>query len=83
MDTTTLQNSIANTKLAIEAYENALTALAAGNVQQYTIDTGQTRQTVTRLDLPAVNKALDGLYNRLSMLQQRLSGSGSIVRPGW
>jgi Mg2+ and Co2+ transporter CorA len=84
MDAGFLQDRIAATKAQIIAYEDAAAALASGNIQSYTIDTGQTRQTVTRLDLADIQKTIDSLYNRLSTLQARLSGSGTvIVGPAW
>lgn len=83
MDNTYLTDRIAKTKVLIEAYEDATTALAGG-VQSYTLDTGQSRQTVTKLDLEALNKMLDTLYNRLCIMQTRLNGSGTvIVRPAF
>jgi hypothetical protein len=84
MDTTTLQASIAATKLAITAYEAAQLALATGGVQSYTLDTGQTRQTVTKLDLDGIQKTLDILYNRCATLSARLTGGNvSTGRPAW
>jgi len=82
MQSTFLQGRIETTKLTIVAYEDALFALGNG-VQSYTLDTGQTRQTVTKLDLSALNKTLDSLYNRCATLEARLTGGAVIVRPGW
>ena len=84
MDRTFLQARIDATKLLIVAYEDAVTALVSGQVQEYTLDTGQDRQSVTKINLTQANKALDGLYNRLCTLQARLDGSGAtIVRPAF
>ena len=83
MDNTYLTDRIAKTKVLIEAYEDASTALASG-VQSYTLDTGQSRQTVTKLDLKDLNSMLDSLYNRLCVMEARLNGSGTtIARPGF
>ena len=71
MDAEFLQGRIDATKAQIIAYEDAITALTSGGVQSYTLDTGQSRQTVTRLELSTLNNALDGLYNRLVTLQAR------------
>lgn len=83
MDRTFLEERITRTKALIVAYEDALLALAGDGAQQsYTLDTGQTRQTVTRADIPRLNKMLDALYNRCTMFEQRLNGGGStIARP--
>lgn len=84
MDATFLQERIDATKAQIIAYEDAATALAGGGVQSYTLDTGQSRQTVTRLDLRALQDKIDSLYNRLATLEARLNGSGTITaRPAW
>lgn len=83
MDREFIQARIDATKAQIIAYENAADALASG-VQSYTIDTGQTRQTVTKLDMRGIQNTLDQLYNRCATLEARLNGSGTVnVRPVW
>ena len=76
---------LATTEAQLLAWMDAQTALAANTgVQSYTIDTGQTRQTVTRADIDKVNAMIDSLMNRCAVLQQRLTGAGnSIARPCW
>ena len=80
-----LTESITKTKLVITAYEDAILALAgAGAIESYTLDTGQSRQTVTRADVSSINRIINSLMNRCATLQARLNGSGSgIGRPGW
>jgi len=83
MQTAFIQARIDATKLQIVAYEDALTALAAG-AQSYTLDTGQSRQTVTKFDLSDLNAVIDSLYNRCATLEARLNGSGTIMGvPEW
>ena len=78
-----IQGRIDATKLQIVAYEDAALALGSG-VQSYTLDTGQSRQQVTKLDLSMVQKTIDSLYNRCATLEARLNGSGTLTaRPGW
>ena len=78
-----IQDRITATKLQIVTYEDAALALGAG-VQSYIIDTGQSRQSVTKLDLKDLQTTIDSLYNRCAMLEVRLNGSGTItVRPAW
>lgn len=78
-----LTERITKTKALIVVYEDAIDALAAG-AQQYSLDTGQTRQTVTKAQLPSLREMLATLENRLAVLDARLNGSGSVVvRPGW
>ena len=84
MDAAFIQERITATKALIILYEDAVTALVTGGVESYTLDTGQSRQTVTKLDINNLNKALDTLYNRCATLQARLTGSGSTTaRPAW
>ena len=84
MDREFLTGRITATKSLIIAYEDALTAIgAAGGVQSYTLDTGQSRQTVTRADIPELNKMLDALYSRCATLEARLTGGTVTVVPGW
>ena len=84
MDATDLAARITATKALIDAYEAAALALATGGVQSYMLDTGQSRQTVTKLDLGGLQKTLDMLYNRCATLQARLNGGNSFTaRPAW
>ncbi len=84
MDAAFIQARIDATKLQIVAYEDAALALGTGGVQSYELDTGQSRQRVTKTDLPAIQKTIDGLYNRCATLEARLTGNGvAIGRPAW
>lgn len=84
MDRTFLQARITATKAQIIAYEAAIDAIIAGGIQSYTLDTGQTDQTVTKLNLAATQRTLDSLYNRCATMEARLNGSGVVTgRPGW
>lgn len=75
---------ITSTKTLIDTYEDAILALGeAGGIQSYTLDTGQSRQTVTRYDISSLSKSLDRLYNRLATLESRLYGSSITARPSW
>lgn len=78
-----IQARIDATKLQIIAFENASLQLAENEIQSYTMDTGQTRQVVTRLELGALERAIDGLYNRCATLEARLNGGAVLVRPLW
>lgn len=79
-----LQARIAATQALITAYEEAALSLASGAIQSYTLDTGQSRQTVTKFDLDKLEAVLDTLYNRCAMLEARLNGSNvSVGRAGW
>jgi len=79
-----LDQRIQKTRRLIENYEEAIEQLALGE-QSYTIDTGQSRQTVTRAQLPSLSQTLSMLENRLATLCARRGGGGSVVigRPGF
>ena len=84
MDTAFLIERIEKTKATIIIYEDAIDALITGGVEEYTLDTGQSRQTVKKLDIDKLQSVLDSLYNRLCTMQARLTGGGTVtVRPCW
>ena len=84
MDTAFLTERITATKALIIIYEEAASSLMTDSVQSYTLDTGQSRQVVTKMDIARINEKINGLYNQLTILQNRLNGSStSIVRPVW
>lgn len=84
MDPAFLQARIDKTKELIVAYEDAVLSLTNGQISQYTLDTGQSRQVVTKLNIATLNNAIDALYNRLVTLEARQTGNGSLtVGPGW
>lgn len=83
MDRTFLTARITAAKAQIVAYEDAITTLTAGGTLQYSLDTGQSRQSVTRNDVVRLNRQLDALYNRLATLEARLYGLALTARPGY
>lgn len=81
---TFLQNQLTETETLITAYNAAILALTVGGQQSYSLDTGQTKQTVTNLDVTRLNNTIDSLMNRRATLKARLNGDGGgIVSPGW
>ncbi len=75
---------IAKVELLIVIYEDALAALATGNIQTYKLDTGQSVQSVTRLNLTELENALARAENRLATLNARCTGAGTIHGvPAW
>lgn len=84
MDTIFLTERIAAIKALIIVYETAASSLMSDSIQSYTLDTGQSRQVVTKIDIARINDKISALYNQLTILQNRLNGSNtSIVRPAW
>lgn len=79
-----LQQRITSIQAQIVAYENAIIALATGGIQSYTIDTGQSRQTVTKIELDKLTKVINSLMNQLAVYEARLTGNGTAIgRPAW
>jgi hypothetical protein len=74
---------IERTRTLIEAHEDAIEALSSG-AQTYHLDTGQTRQTVTKAQLSQLMNALTRLENRLSVLEIRRHGGATYqAKPGF
>jgi hypothetical protein len=80
-----LQDRIDATEAQIIALETAITTfISTGLTQSYTLDTGQTRQTVTNSTLSEAELLLESLYNRLANLNNRRNGCGVLhVIPGF
>ena len=63
-------------KRSAVAIQAAIDALTIGGVQSYQLDTGQTRQLVTKMNLTSLNNVLQSTLNRVATLQARLGGCG-------
>ena len=75
---------ITKTQALIVAHEDALLALGEGGVQEYRLNTGQSDQKVTKMDVKDLQGTVDSLYNTLATLEARCTGSGTkIGRPSW
>jgi hypothetical protein len=85
IDQAWLNARILATQAEIEAMEILLEQLtASGGMITYTLDTGQSRQVVTKMDSKRAGSYLDSLYNRLAILCARKNGSNSFTaRPAW
>jgi len=83
MDIAFLDERISDTKAKIVAYGLAVDALLAGGIAEYRLDTGQSIQRVTKIDIDQLNKAIDNLTNRLVTYQARRNGASVIVRPAY
>jgi hypothetical protein len=85
-----ITDSILNTQMTtlqnhVTAWNGALIALSAANgVKSYTVDTGQSVQTVTRNEINKINDVIQSLLNQIAVIETRLTGCGSTyVNPGW
>jgi hypothetical protein len=82
-DAAWLEERLAAKKALIVKYETEIDALSDG-AQTYSLDTGQTRQVVTKANLSEMRNMIARLESDISTLQQRLYGCGRFqVRPGW
>ena len=70
-------------KEQIIAYEDAITFLITNPTKSYKLDTGQSNQEVTRVDLGTLQTQLDGLMNRLVTIEARIKGASNINAPAW
>ena len=73
---------LAATEALIVTYENALTALASG-AQSYSLNTGQTQQTVTKANIASLRDTLNMQENRRATIRARLYGGGTHVTPNF
>lgn len=74
---------IVKVKALIEKYDDALLALGTQGVQQYQLDTGQTRMLVTKANITSLANVRKDLLNELATLQARVHGAGLRVIPSW
>lgn len=77
-----LDERIAKTKELIVKYEDAIDALSSG-AQTYSLDTGQTSQSVTKAQLGSLRNMLQELENRLEWLNAKRHGRTVNVTPGF
>ncbi len=79
-----IEQRIEQARRMIEVYEEAIIKVGTDGVMSYTLDTGQTRQVVTKQNLTELRNALSSWENRLQMLENKLNGGGSFVmKPAW
>jgi hypothetical protein len=65
-------------KARIAAYILASSELASGAIQSYELESGQTRQKVTKANIDLLEQAISAAMNQLTTLEARLCGSGTI-----
>ena len=77
-----IRDRIEATQELILAIEAAMVSVAGG-ATSYTIDSGQTRQTVTKSTSGELKNTLNELENRRAVLRSQLNGTKVNLRPGW
>lgn len=84
MDNQFIEDRIAARKLLVVQLEEAIFQLSFNNISQYTLNTGQTVQTVTKRDIVTLEKLLSSTLNGIAELEARLNGSGTVIAgPAW
>lgn len=63
--------------------EDIETKILSGKVYSYTLDTGQTRESVTRHNITELRKYIEALENRRATLLAKLRGSSFVGRPAY
>lgn len=83
MDNAFLDARIAATEALIVQYEAAMASAGNMGIASYTIDTGQNRQTVVKMNITELSRVIQRLYNQLATLELRRFGSPKTVAPVW
>jgi hypothetical protein len=77
------QTRLAKTKAIIDALDDAILQLSTTAILEYHLDTGQSKQRVTRQDVPRLVDMRSDLFNQYDALCARLTNGGAIqVIPG-
>lgn len=80
------EDELKNSRLLLFKINEAISTISSGSHQEYTLDTGQSRQTVKRIDLPALIDRRDKLIGHIRQLELYLrEGRPNVkqVRPDW
>lgn len=80
------QEKLANSRALLDKVEQAIYSLTQNEVTEYTLDTGQNRQTVKRQDLGSLHLQRERLLGKIDQLERKLGLHGSAARqivPGY
>lgn len=82
------QDMVVTIKAQITSYQALLTSLASGSQKSYTLNNGQTSESVTRKDAGNIRKLINDLLVDLQFWQDCVSDLqgyqiSTITRPGW
>jgi hypothetical protein len=87
LETTTeyYQNTLNNSRILLFELDKAILSISRGGHHSYTINSGQSIQTVTRENLIDIIKQRDDLLYTISMLEERLNIRQAVIHacPGW
>jgi len=71
------------TQARITAYQDAIDYLIENPTKSYKLNTGQSEQEVTRVDLEKLENLVERSMNRLITLNQYINPSPSVHAPAW
>lgn len=76
------EQALTSVEQTILAYRAAVLALSTGSAS-YSLDTGQTRQSVTKANLTEMRRVLSAMESERKLILQRLGrgGGSTIARP--
>lgn len=80
------ENELANSKILLYELNKAISAIINTGIQSYTLDTGQSSQTVTRANLAAIIQQRNELISQIREIELYLGiGKPGVqqVRPGF
>lgn len=80
------QEKLANSRALLDKVEQAIYSLTQNEVTEYTLDTGQNRQTVKRQDLGSLHLQREKLIAEIDQIERKLGLHGSAARqivPGY
>lgn len=82
---TFLEEQLSKLEASISEYQDAILALVKGGVFQYTLNTGQTIDTVTKIDVIRLQNQLDAMLNLYDRLCVRTAKRANVVylRPAY
>lgn len=84
MDATFCQTQITTIETQITSAQAVLSKLLANPNRSYTLNTGQTTESVTKYDIERIQAMIETMVGQLQFWEDCLNGtSGCIGRPGF
>ena len=80
------EDELKNSRLLLFRIDEAINNISQANIQSYTLDTGQSRQVVTRADLPSLIEQRNNLLGKIRQLELYLREGRPNVKqvcPDW
>lgn len=77
-------DELQNARYILSLINKAIADLTANPTQSYTLDTGQTKQTVTKADLAQLYQRRDALIGQIAIIESRTgSHQATQIIPGF